>query len=157
MMGIHKLTAGDGYLYLVRQVAAADATSRAAPRWATTAPRVSHREPVDRPGSSRAGHFARAFHDEQTAATSTARRGAREADEAATQDQQRRRRSTRCGRCPKGHRSPQGPDPQPVRAGFAPQRGGTHRRPGEGQAGKAEASSSGETGPPVSNPPDDAS
>lgn len=28
MMGIHKLTAGDGYLYLVRQVAAADATSK---------------------------------------------------------------------------------------------------------------------------------
>lgn len=32
MMGIHKLTAGDGYLYLVRQVAASDATARAAPR-----------------------------------------------------------------------------------------------------------------------------
>ena len=28
MMGIHKLTAGDGYLYLVRQVAASDATAK---------------------------------------------------------------------------------------------------------------------------------
>ena len=28
MMGIHKLTAGDGYLYLVRQVAASDATTK---------------------------------------------------------------------------------------------------------------------------------
>ena len=28
MMSMHKLTAGDGYLYLVRQVAAADSTER---------------------------------------------------------------------------------------------------------------------------------
>ena len=27
-MSLHKLTAGDGYLYLVRQVAAADSTER---------------------------------------------------------------------------------------------------------------------------------
>jgi conjugative relaxase-like TrwC/TraI family protein len=31
MMGLHKLTAGDGYLYLIRQVAAADATDRGRP------------------------------------------------------------------------------------------------------------------------------
>ncbi|KAA1250181.1 relaxase domain-containing protein [Mycobacterium simiae] len=30
-MGLHKLTAGDGYLYLIRQVAAADATQRGCP------------------------------------------------------------------------------------------------------------------------------
>ncbi|WP_431236076.1 MobF family relaxase (plasmid) [Mycolicibacterium psychrotolerans] len=30
-MGLHKLTAGDGYLYLIRQVAAADATERGRP------------------------------------------------------------------------------------------------------------------------------
>ncbi|OBI94773.1 MobF family relaxase [Mycobacterium asiaticum] len=30
-MGLHKLTAGDGYLYLIRQVAAADATDRGRP------------------------------------------------------------------------------------------------------------------------------
>ena len=28
MMSLHKLTAGDGYLYLIRQVAAADSTER---------------------------------------------------------------------------------------------------------------------------------
>ena len=28
MMGLHKLTAGDGYTYLTRQVAAQDATER---------------------------------------------------------------------------------------------------------------------------------
>jgi hypothetical protein len=28
MMGLHKLTAGDGYMYLIRQVAASDATER---------------------------------------------------------------------------------------------------------------------------------
>ena len=27
-MGLHKLTAGDGYMYLIRQVAAADSTGR---------------------------------------------------------------------------------------------------------------------------------
>ena len=31
MMGLHKLTAGDGYLYLIRQVAAGDATDRGRP------------------------------------------------------------------------------------------------------------------------------
>lgn len=31
MMGLHKLTAGDGYMYLIRQVAAADATDRGRP------------------------------------------------------------------------------------------------------------------------------
>ena len=31
VMGLHKLTAGDGYMYLVRQVAAADATERGRP------------------------------------------------------------------------------------------------------------------------------
>jgi conjugative relaxase-like TrwC/TraI family protein len=31
MMGLHKLTAGDGYVYLIRQVAAADATDRGRP------------------------------------------------------------------------------------------------------------------------------
>lgn len=31
VMGIHKLTAGDGYLYLIRQVAASDATERGRP------------------------------------------------------------------------------------------------------------------------------
>lgn len=31
MMGLHKLTAGDGYLYLIRQVAASDATERGRP------------------------------------------------------------------------------------------------------------------------------
>lgn len=31
MMGLHKLTAGDGYLYLIRQVAACDATDRGRP------------------------------------------------------------------------------------------------------------------------------
>src|SRR5258705_7896020 len=30
-MGLHKLTAGDGYLYLIRQVAASDATDRGRP------------------------------------------------------------------------------------------------------------------------------
>ncbi|BCI90249.1 hypothetical protein NIIDMKKI_54550 [Mycobacterium kansasii] len=30
-MGLHKLTAGDGYLYLIRQVAASDATERGRP------------------------------------------------------------------------------------------------------------------------------
>lgn len=30
MMGLHKLTAGDGYTYLTRQVAAADSTERGA-------------------------------------------------------------------------------------------------------------------------------
>ena len=28
VMGLHKLTAGDGYMYLIRQVAASDATER---------------------------------------------------------------------------------------------------------------------------------
>jgi len=31
VMGLHKLTAGDGYMYLIRQVAAADATERGRP------------------------------------------------------------------------------------------------------------------------------
>jgi conjugative relaxase-like TrwC/TraI family protein len=31
MMGLHKLTAGDGYMYLIRQVAASDATDRGRP------------------------------------------------------------------------------------------------------------------------------
>ena len=31
MMGLHKLTAGDGYMYLIRQVAAGDATDRGRP------------------------------------------------------------------------------------------------------------------------------
>ena len=31
MMGLHKLTAGDGYMYLIRQVAASDATERGRP------------------------------------------------------------------------------------------------------------------------------
>ena len=31
MMGMHKLTAGDGYMYLIRQVAAGDATDRGRP------------------------------------------------------------------------------------------------------------------------------
>ena len=30
-MGLHKLTAGDGYMYLIRQVAASDATDRGRP------------------------------------------------------------------------------------------------------------------------------
>lgn len=30
-MGLHKLTAGDGYMYLIRQVAASDATNRGRP------------------------------------------------------------------------------------------------------------------------------
>jgi hypothetical protein len=28
VMGLHKLTAGDGYMYLIRQVAASDASDR---------------------------------------------------------------------------------------------------------------------------------
>ena len=31
VMGLHKLTAGDGYMYLIRQVAASDATDRGRP------------------------------------------------------------------------------------------------------------------------------
>ena len=31
VMGLHKLTAGDGYMYLIRQVAAGDATNRGRP------------------------------------------------------------------------------------------------------------------------------
>ena len=31
VMGLHKLTAGDGYMYLIRQVAAVDATERGTP------------------------------------------------------------------------------------------------------------------------------
>ena len=68
MMGIHKLTAGDGYLYLVRQVAAADATSKG---------RTSLSDYYSAKGESPGvwtgrglaglGTPARAFHDEQTA------------------------------------------------------------------------------------------
>jgi conjugative relaxase-like TrwC/TraI family protein len=68
MMGIHKLTAGDGYLYLVRQVAAADATAKG---------RISLSDYYSSKGESPGvwtgrglaglGAPARAFHDEQTA------------------------------------------------------------------------------------------
>ncbi len=68
MMGIHKLTAGDGYLYLVRQVAAADATTKG---------RTSLSDYYSSKGESPGvwtgrglaglGAPARAFHDAQTA------------------------------------------------------------------------------------------
>ena len=35
-MSLHKLTAGDGYAYLTRQVAAHDGTERGTTRWRTT-------------------------------------------------------------------------------------------------------------------------
>ena len=43
-MGLHKLTAGDGYTYLIRQVAASDATERGPPQplRTTTAPKAKH-------------------------------------------------------------------------------------------------------------------
>jgi hypothetical protein len=37
-MSLHKLTAGSGYNYLTRQVAALDATTRAAPAWRRITP-----------------------------------------------------------------------------------------------------------------------
>ena len=42
VMGLHKLTAGDGYMYLIRQVAASDSTERgrAQPHLITTAPKA---------------------------------------------------------------------------------------------------------------------
>lgn len=68
MMGIHKLTAGDGYLYLVRQVAASDATAKG-----RTTLSDYYSSKGESPGVwtgrglAALGAPARGFHDEQTA------------------------------------------------------------------------------------------
>ena len=43
-MSIHKLTAGAGYDYLTRQVAALDATEKGTPGWRPTTPNAVRRQ-----------------------------------------------------------------------------------------------------------------